>query len=123
MITKAPTIIESLYASPSGSGTSCTNSSPCSLNTAISRLDKGYALYLKKGTYDLKSGISIETPGIHKLYILISSAPNEKAIITSSKKGEVPLFDISGPYIIIENLISIKIYPYICISFKVFCKT
>ena len=100
MITKAPTIIETLYASPSGSGSSCTNSSPCSLKTAISRLDKGYALYLKKGTYDVKSGISIEASGIPKLYILISSAPNEKAIITSSKTGEVPLFEINGSYII-----------------------
>ena len=104
MITKAPTILQSLYASPSGSGTSCTNSSPCSLKTAIGKLDKGYALYLKKGTYDVKSGISIEKSGIPKLYILISSAPNEKAIITSSKTDEVALFDISGSYIIIENL-------------------
>ena len=104
MITKAPNIVQSIYASPSGSGSSCTNSSPCSLNTAIDKLDKGYALYLKKGTYDVKSGISIEKSGINKLYILISSAPNEKAIITSSKTGEVPLFEITGSYIIIENL-------------------
>ena len=104
MITKAPTIIETLYASPSGSGSSYTNSSPCSLNIAIVKLDKGYALYLKKGTYDVKSGISIEKSGISKLYILISSAPNERAIITSSKTDEVPLFEITGSYIIIENL-------------------
>ena len=104
MITKAPNIVGYLYASPSGSGSSCTNSSPCSLNTAIEKLDKGNALYLKKGTYDVKSGISIEKSGINKLYILISSAPNEKAIITSSKTGEVPLFEITGSYIIIENL-------------------
>ena len=104
MITKAPSIVQTLYASPSGSGSSCTNTSPCSLNTAIDKLDKGYALYLKKGTYDVKSGISIEKSGINKLYILISSAPNEKAIITSSKTGEVPLFEINGSYIIIENL-------------------
>ena len=104
MISKNPISLKTLYASPSGSGSKCTESSPCSLETALNSLQKGYTLYLKEGTYDVKSGVSIECKGTSDLYILISSAPNEKAIITSSKKDSVSLFEISGSYIIIENL-------------------
>ena len=104
MISKNPISLETLYASPSGSGSKCTESLPCSLETALNSLKKGYTLYLKEGTYDVKSGVSIDCKGTSDLYILISSAPNEKAIITSSKKDSVSLFEISGSYIIIENL-------------------
>lgn len=104
MIFKDPISTKKLYASPTGSGSSCTESSPCSLQTAVDNLQKGYTLYLKKGTYDVKSGISIEASGTSDLYILISSAPNEQAVITSSVTKEVSLFEIVGSYIIIENL-------------------
>ena len=104
MIAKAPTSVKTLYASPSGSGSTCSSSSPCSLSTGISKLQKGYTLYLKKGTYDIGNGLWVSCAGTADLYILISSAPGEKAIITSSKKDKVSCFKISGSYIIIENL-------------------
>ena len=94
-----------VYASPSGSGSKCTESAPCTLHHAVeNKLKKGVRLYLKGGKYDVKSGVSINHSGSANLYIVISSAPNEKAIITSSKDGQVGLFEISGSYIIIENL-------------------
>ena len=106
MITKTPTPSKTIYASPKGSGSSCSQSSPCSLEDALDSLEKGYTLYLKGGTYDVKSGMSIEASGTAQLYIVISSAPDEKAIITSSSKTDsIGLFEISGSYIIIENLI------------------
>ena len=104
MISKAPISTKTLYASPSGSGSSCTDSSPCSLSSALGKLQKGYTLYLKEGTYNVKSGVSISCSGTADLYILISSAPGETAIITSTKTDSVSLFGISGSYIIIENI-------------------
>ena len=104
MIFKEPKPISTLYASPSGSGSKCSESSPCSLQTALDNLEKGSALYLKGGTYNVKSGVSIEASGSANSYILISSAPDEKAIITSSSTDSVGLFEIYGSYIIIENL-------------------
>lgn len=104
MMDKDPIAIETIYASPKGSGSSCSESSPCSLETAVENLEKGYTLYLKGGTYDVGEGISIDESGSEKLYIKISSAPNEEAIITSSKTKSVGLFEINGSYIIIENI-------------------
>ena len=104
MIFKEPKAVNTLYASPSGSGSKCSESSPCSLQTALDNLEKGSTLYLKEGTYNVKSGVSIEASGSSNSYILISSAPNEKAIITSSSTDSVGLFEIYGSYIIIENL-------------------
>ena len=104
MLTKAPASLKTLYASPSGSGSSCTNSSPCSLSTALGKLQKGYTLYLKKGNYNVKSGVNISCSGTSNSYILISSAPGETAVITSSRTNKVGLFEISGSYIIIENI-------------------
>ena len=104
MIFKEPKAINTLYASPSGSGSKCSESSPCSLQTALDNLEKGSTLYLKGGTYNVKSGVSIEASGSSNSYILISSAPDEKAIITSTSTDSVGLFEIYGSYIIIENL-------------------
>ena len=104
MISKTPTAVKTLYVSPNGSGSTCSNSSPCSLSTGVDSLKKGYHLYLKEGTYSVKSGISIEASGSSGSYIVISSAPNEKAILTSTKTDSVSLFEIAGSYIIIQNL-------------------
>ena len=109
MIFKEPKAINTLYASPTGSGSKCSESSPCSLQTALDNLEKGSTLYLKGGTYNVKSGVSIEESGSSNSYILISSAPNEEAIITSSSTDSVGLFEIYGSFIIIENLIFQKV--------------
>jgi len=104
MLFQNPTPTKTLYASPSGSGSTCSSSSPCSLSKAVGKLQKGYKLYLKGGSYNVKSGISITASGTESQYIVISSAPNEVAKITSSSKGEIGLFSVEGSYIIIENL-------------------
>jgi hypothetical protein len=41
----------SYYASPSGSGSTCSNGSPCSVNTALGKTGPGDTIYLKGGTY------------------------------------------------------------------------
>ena len=104
MISKTPTAVKTLYVSPNGSGSTCSDSSPCSLSTGVDSLKKGYHLYLKEGTYNVKSGISIDASGSSSSYIVISSAPNEKAILTSTKTDSASLFEIEGSYLIIENL-------------------
>ena len=110
MIFQNPTPSQTIYASQSGSGSTCSSSSPCSLSTAINKLKKGTKLLLKGGKYDVKKGVYISASGAEGAYIVISSAPNEKAIITSSTKtGEIGLFQIEGSYIIIENLRTTKI--------------
>ena len=67
MLDKDPFAIETNYVSPKGSGISSSESSPCSLETAVGNLEKGYTLYLKGGKYDLGEGISVDESGSEKL--------------------------------------------------------
>ena len=104
MMTKTPTAIKTIYASPKGSGSTCSESSPCNLQKGLSSLSKGYTLYLKGGKYDVGSGVSLSVSSSADFYLRISSAQNEEAIITSSKTDSVGLFEVSASYLIIENI-------------------
>ena len=112
MTLKSPKASKILYASTKGHGSDCTISNPCILKTAIKKLKPGYILYLKEGEYNVGEGITINLKGSPNSYIIISSAPGEKAIITSEcnkkelKYDEISLFLIEkSSYVIIENLI------------------
>jgi len=87
MIHKTQIPVKKLYASPKHiKNSKCTYNSPCPLEKAISMLQPGYILYLKKGIYNIKKTIEINKSGKPNFYIVISSAPNEKVIITSFTK-------------------------------------
>ena len=103
-----------LYSSPKGHGKECTKTSPCKIKEGISKIKPGAQLFLRGGVYDVGEGLSIDKKGSTNNYIIISSYPGEKAIITSScnKNGhksckEVTLFNFekNSRYIIIENII------------------
>ena len=49
----------SLFASPSGSGTACSQSAPCDLQTAISQSVNNDTIYLAMGTYTGAGGAVI----------------------------------------------------------------
>ena len=49
------------YISPSGSGSSCTNGSPCSLSTALSTAGSGDTIMFKDGVY---GNFTTQTPGV-----------------------------------------------------------
>ena len=100
-----------LYAAPIGHGNSCTFTNPCTIETAADKLKPGYYLYLREGTYNAKDGIYFTKSGEKNRYIVITSVPGEKAIISSEcnkgsvKCSEITLFAIEkASYIIIENI-------------------
>ncbi len=49
----APPVVTTRYASPGGSGSTCSDSSPCSVATGLNQTAGGDTLYLKSGTYNL----------------------------------------------------------------------
>ena len=113
MTLQIPTQNTKLFAAPKGHGKTCTLTNPCTLSTGISRLKPGYTLYLHGGEYNVGKGITIEKKGKPTGYIIISSVPGQRAIITSecnksSGKScdEITLFNFEADssYIIIENL-------------------
>jgi hypothetical protein len=94
------------YASPGGSGSSCTLGSPCSLSTGIGRLKAGDTLYLRGGTYN--QTVSIGASGTASSRVTIAGYPGETAIIDggdsipSSNYGV--LFGLSGNYVTVRDL-------------------
>ncbi len=70
-----------LFASPSGTGDLCSLSSPCSIQTAFSRLNSGDVLFLRGGTYTISSVLKIGGSGSEKMPITIESYPGEMAVL------------------------------------------
>jgi hypothetical protein len=92
------------YASPSGSGTGCSLTSPCALQSALNKAMSGDTVIAKDGTYN--GGFYIRTRGgTSSAKITLKAEHKHKAIIKgagqldSSNIG----FSISQPYWIVEG--------------------
>jgi hypothetical protein len=101
----ASALAATYYASPVGSGASCTIESPCTLNTGLGKLAAGDTLYLRGGTYN--QTVSFGKSCTSASRITISGYPAETAIIDG--KNTIPshwgtLFNVSGDYVTIRNL-------------------
>jgi hypothetical protein len=100
-----PALAATYYASPGGSGSTCSQGSPCSLNTVVTKPSCGETVYLLGGTYNQ----SIDTPaygcGSFSNAVTIASAPGESAILRGPG-GDRTLGD-GGPntYIIFDHLV------------------
>jgi hypothetical protein len=98
------------YASPAGSGTSCTLESPCKLNTCLGKLTTGDTLYLRAGTYN--QTVSLGRSGTPASRIIVSGYPNEAAIIDGQHsipgspgvRSFNPLFSVNADYVTIQDL-------------------
>ena len=51
------------YVSPSGTGSSCSQSSPCSLNTGVGLAGPGVVIWFNSGSYNLGSSLSTNASG------------------------------------------------------------
>ena len=88
------------YASPSGSGSTCSASSRCSLATAQSKLSGGDTLILGDGTYS--TTIANTPSGTSGAYTIIKSENDGGAIVQSTNSTR-PL-QIGGSYIQVEGI-------------------
>jgi len=94
-IQKALTRAVIYYVSPNGSGTVCTESSPCALTTPS--LSPGDILYLKSGTYMRSTVLNFSVSGLASSRIVISSAPGEHAVISGDVNGNNAVDETDGP--------------------------
>ena len=67
------------YSSSTGSGTTCSLASPCTLNTGLSKLTAGSTLFLRGGSYN--QAVYVSNSGTSTAPITISGYPGETAII------------------------------------------
>jgi len=94
----------SYYSAPSGSGSTCSQSAPCSLNSGIGKLVAGDSLYLRGGTYN--GTVNISKSGTSGSLITVSGYTGETAIVDGGgSMGEYSsLFTISGNYVHLSDL-------------------
>ena len=71
-----------LISSVQGDGDLCTLESPCSIRTAISKINtQGGVLFLRGGTYNLLNSLDINKEGTADNPVIIESYPGERAIL------------------------------------------
>ena len=76
----------SLFASPSGNGSSCSKEKPCRITEAFSKLDAGDVLFLRGGTYILSRPLSVDSWATKDEPIIIESYPGELAILDGQNR-------------------------------------
>jgi len=85
IVASTPVSEGTLFASPNGDGSSCTEATPCSLSTANAKLSAGDVLFLRGGVYSLSMGglqrVNIYAYGTASNPIIIESYPGETAVI------------------------------------------
>ncbi len=74
-----------LFASPNGSGNSCSQAAPCTVQTAFSKLSAGDVLFLRGGEYILTASLVIDASGTAANPIIIESYPGELAILNGNE--------------------------------------
>lgn len=90
------------YASPTGSGSTCTTSARCTLTTGLGLMSAGDTLILGDGTYD--QAISLDSSGSAGNYRTIKAEHDGLAILTSSTASWDPVVRIQGSYWQVEGL-------------------
>ena len=96
------------YASPTGSGTICSSTSPCSLASGLNKIISGDTLYLKSGTYLgavslTKSNITLATAPGEPSQALISGDLNRNGIADPGDTNP-SLLEIRGNSVTVDNI-------------------
>ncbi len=83
-IRKTPLEKGTLFATPSGSGNLCSKNSPCSIQTAFSKLKAGDVLFLRGGEYNTTSALKPPVSATELSPIIIESYPGENAVLVGN---------------------------------------
>jgi chitodextrinase len=92
------------YASPSGSGTTCSSSSPCSLTTGLERVAAGDTLFLKDGVYN--QSLKIAKSGSSGSYITIKAQNDGQATVITNSSAPA-CFINSKSYVDLEGIVCV----------------
>lgn len=95
-----------MFVAPDGTGSACTEASPCELHTAVSLAGPADVVFLRGGVYSVNESISFDNAGTPQQPISFESYPAELAIIDGSANqlGDSVYFRISGEYYQIRRL-------------------
>jgi hypothetical protein len=90
------------YASPSGSGSSCTSSAPCSISYAAANAHAGDVWQFAPGKYPVGSGVGFSSSGTASSPIIWTCATVRGCSIQGSS-GTANVIGISGSYVTIDG--------------------
>jgi hypothetical protein len=95
-----------LWASPAGSGTSCTKAAPCSIEQGFSNLGPGATLVLEPGHYGTETApvtvalsapaASVEGEPRHAAPTIVSDVPTAAADLSAGSVSNLKLLDLSS---------------------------
>jgi MYXO-CTERM domain-containing protein len=85
------------YVSPSGSGSTCSDASPCTLSSAMSKVVGGDTIYMHKGNY---SGFTVAKSGSSSAWITFAAYPGEVPYVSNGGVG------VNGNYIRFDGIVS-----------------
>src|SRR3989344_5256869 len=93
------------YASPTGSGSTCSQSSPCTVQTGISKLTAGATLWLLDGTYTGDSGKIFVNglSGTAQARITIA-ALNDGMVNIDGQGARLPVWVFNSNYITVQGI-------------------
>lgn len=74
------------FVSTTGTGTTCTQTSPCALSQAISSATAGDVVFMRGGTYPITTILQWNNNGTASNYITFESYPGESAILDGSNQ-------------------------------------
>ncbi len=96
----------SLYVSPTGKGTSCTLSAPCSISTVIDAANPGSVVFLRDGVYPVTKSFSFYKSGTSSAPIIFESYIHEMAIFDGkdNARGARVAINLPGKFIKLRNL-------------------
>ncbi|MBI3151310.1 MAG: cadherin repeat domain-containing protein [Chloroflexi bacterium] len=83
-----------VYVSTTGSGTTCTQSVPCSLTTGLGKLAAGYTLFLAPGNYNTM--LRITKSGTASQPIKVTGAAKFTSVVISGSYVEVYGLEVAG---------------------------
>ena len=87
-------VSNAVYVSTTGSGTVCTQTTPCSLTTGIGKLAAGYTLFLSPGNYN--TVLRITKSGTASQPIKVTGAAKFTSVVLSGSYLEVYGLEVAG---------------------------
>lgn len=94
-----------LFVSPTGTGTTCSIATPCSIWSAIGKAEAGNVVFLRGGTYIVSKNINFYNIGKAGAPITYESYPGEYAVFNGQThpKGTNIAINVSGKFISLRN--------------------
>ncbi len=95
-----------IFAAPGGSGTACSQASPCDIWAAVQKAKGGDVVFLRGGTYAVSKNLSFSNQASSGAPVIYESYPGESAVLDGSqhKKGTQVYVRVTGSFVHLKRL-------------------